>query len=103
MAFLGGEENNLKHKSIRKGNLVKKGNVCVYAYKVYTNAAEYTTREAKLEFTHEAVTTREDVLTPLAPAAAKAFICILEISPIELLAASVPKRYKETSPLSSRF
>lgn len=72
--------------------MVKKGNVCVYAYKVYTNAGKYTMREAKLEFTHEAVTTREDVLTPPAPAAAKAFICILEISLIQLLAASVPKK-----------
>lgn len=58
------------------------------------NAGKYTMREAKLEFTHEAVTTRErerEAVTST-PATAKAFICILEISPIQLLAASVPER-----------
>lgn len=56
------------------------------------NAGKYTMREAKLEFTHEAVTTRERERLLPAPATAKAFICILEISPIQLLAASVPER-----------
>lgn len=56
------------------------------------NAGKYTMREAKLEFTHEAVTTREREAVTSTPATAKAFICILEISPIQLLAASVPER-----------
>lgn len=44
--------------------LVKGGNVYVYAHKVYTNAGEYTMHKAELEFTHEAVTSGEDTLTP---------------------------------------
>lgn len=76
--------------------------MCVYAYKGYAHAGEYTIHKEKLEFAHEAVTLGEETLSQHQPLPTLS-IFSFETSLMELLSAPVPKRYKKTNPLASHF